>query len=61
MSPVYADGEVPGGEVLNLAVIAAAMFVILAAIWQPAAPEAAQAAVHPAQQVVVAGPPPHAS
>jgi hypothetical protein len=61
MSPVYADGEVFGGEVLNLAVIAAALFVILAALWTPAVPEAVAVAANAPQQVVVAAPPAPAS
>jgi len=52
MFPVSKDGEVYGGEVLNLSVIAASVFVLLAAIWSPAAPEAAPASVQQAQHVV---------
>ena len=60
MFPVSEDGEVFGGEVLNLSVIAASVFVLLAALWSPA-PEAAQASVEPAEQVVVAAHPGHTS
>jgi len=41
-------------------VIAASVFVLLAAIWAPA-PESAQASVQPAQQVVVVAHPAHTS
>jgi hypothetical protein len=61
MSPVYADGEVFGGEVLNLAVIAAALFVILAALWNPDAPAGAVPSAAAAQQVVAVAPSAHAS
>jgi hypothetical protein len=61
MSPVYADGEVFGGEVLNLAVIAAALFVIVAALWSPDAPAGAAPSVAAVQQVVAVAPPAHAS
>jgi len=61
MFPVSEDGEVFGGEVLNLSVIAASVFVLLAAIWAPAAPEAAQASVQAAKQMVVVAHPTHAS
>jgi hypothetical protein len=61
MSPVYADGEVVGGEVLNLAVIAAALFVIVAALWSPSLPDVATASASPVAQVVASVPPAHAS
>lgn len=56
MSPVYADGEVFGGEVLNLAVIAAALFVIAAALWTPDAPAAARPSASAVQQIVAVAP-----
>lgn len=61
MFPVYANGEVIGGEIINLAVIAAALFVILAALWSPAAPQPSAAPAGAAQQVVAVAPVAHAS
>jgi hypothetical protein len=58
MSLVYEDGEVVGGSALDLAVIAGAMFIILAALWTPVGdgPAAAPQAQAIEQVVVVAHP-----
>lgn len=59
---VYEDGEVVGGEVLNLAVVAGALFVILAALWSPGLPTSVLAPqVAPVEQVVVVAHSSHAT
>ena len=55
--PDYRGSEVFGEEVLNLGVIAGAVFLLLASIWTAESPPAAQASVQPAQHVVVAAHP----
>ncbi len=63
MSLVSEDGEVFGTAALDLAVVAGAMFIILAILWTPAGPLSAAAApqVQPVEQVVVVAHPDHAS
>jgi hypothetical protein len=53
-TPDYRGSEVYGEEVLNLGVIAGAVFLLLASIWTAAAPPAAQASAQPGKQVVAA-------
>ena len=53
-----ADGEIYGGNVLYGAMIAGAVFIMLAALWTPAptAAQVAQAGSHIEEVVVVAHP-----
>lgn len=60
-TPDYRGSEVYGEEVLNLGVIAGAVFLLLASIWTGAAPPAAQASIQPNEQVVVVAHPGHIS
>ncbi|MBV8798993.1 MAG: hypothetical protein JOY77_12820 [Alphaproteobacteria bacterium] len=60
--PDYRGSSFFGEEVLNLGVIAGAVFLLLASLWTGASPPAAQASAQaPAQQVVVAAHPGHVS
>ena len=62
MSLISDDGEIFGSGVLNLAVIAGALFIMLAALWAPAMPTApAVAQAQPIKQVVLVAHPSHAS
>jgi len=56
------EGEVFGTDALNLAVLAAALFIALAMFWAPAVPPGqAVAQAQPVEQVVVVAHPSHAS
>jgi hypothetical protein len=56
------EGEVFGTDVLNLAVVAGALFIVLATLWAPAVPATqAVAQTQPIEQIVVVAHPSHAS
>jgi hypothetical protein len=63
MFPVHAENQVFGEDVLNLGLIAGAVFLLLATIWTTASPSTPvlQASAQPIEQVVVVAHPSHVS
>jgi Ca2+/Na+ antiporter len=58
---VSADGEVFGANILNLAVVAGALLLLLATLWTSASPDLPVAQAPSGQQVVVVAHPGHVS
>jgi hypothetical protein len=63
MFPVHAENQVFGENVLNLGLIAGAVFLLLATLWTAVSPSTPvlQASTQPIEQVVVVAHPGHVS